>query len=131
MAPVLTDFRSEKHVPREGFVWAENKKGFAESGGVFLRAMLFRAMQDSLVEDEVLRDEAREWLRDNFKPFWNLIFGRGVDRMYEFLLKLWSGDSCMTRAAARSAISYSLNAITVVDPEGESRFDPLKYKRGK
>jgi len=130
MAPVLTDFKADRHVPRDGFVWSENKKEFASSGGVFIRALLFRAMQDSLVEDEALRDEAREWLRENFKSYWNLVFGKGVDRMYEFLLKLWSEDSCLSMAAARSAISYSMNQIAVVDPEGESRFDPLKYKRG-
>ena len=126
----IQQFQMWKHAVKPGFIWSDNRVEFAASGGTLIRAILFRAMIDSLSDDDSdVRNEAREWLHNNFKPFWNLIYGTGVDRMWQHMLSLWSGDAEMTMAEARTAISYSSNTITIVDPEGESRFGPIKYRR--
>lgn len=127
--PIEEHAQSIRYSKKNEFVWSEDPTEFVSSGGALIRAILFRAMIDSVDKNEGVRNEARDWLTDNFKSFWNLIFGNGVDKMWDFLLDLWSNEAEMTHAQAKAAISYSMNKTNIVDPEGESRFDPYKNRR--
>lgn len=122
---------NEKGESKPRFVWTDYDE-FIESGGKLVQAILFRAMNDSLTSNEKLRDESRQWLEENFESIWEYIYGgdHGT-KIMNVMRDMWDhgmhGD--MTPAQMRYALTRAMMEINIVDPEGESRYDPLKYRR--
>ncbi len=120
---------SNKFSPFTQFVWYDDDKAFTASGGKLIRAIIFRALSDSVDRDIALRTEARAWLRNNMHDLWDVVFHGSPDPVFKFVTDVWNGDNDVTYNEFKKMITSAMFDRAVVDLEGESRFDPHQHKR--